>query len=164
MEKDIKNEKSLYILKWIIIGVLSFAAAVFIFGLGIWVGQERAEFSFRWAENYHNNFGGPRNGLMNNFPAMDYTNGHGLFGTIEKIDTDTLVVEDKDNIEKTVVISDKTTTIRNKSGIIKLSDLKIGDNLVIIGDPDAGGKIDAKFVRVLPAMPSSIIKNNINNI
>ena len=51
-------------LKWIIIGVAIFVVIVLIFGAGMFVGGMKARFSYRWAENYHENFGGPRGGFL----------------------------------------------------------------------------------------------------
>ena len=39
---------------------------------------------------------------------------------------------------------------------LKLSELKIGDNIVVIGDPNDKGQIQAEFVRVMPAMPKNL--------
>jgi hypothetical protein len=151
MEEEIKNKKMLNILKWTIVGILSFAIAVLSFGVGVRVGEERAQFSFRWAEDYHRNFGGPDSGIFGNMPGNEFMSGHGIFGSIIKIDEKTLIIKDKDNTEKTVVILDNTTIV-DKINTVKLSDLKIDDNVVIIGSPNQQGEIEAKFIRLLQTL------------
>jgi hypothetical protein len=130
--------------------VLLAAILVLVFSMGMLVGQKRAEFSFRWAENYHRNFAGPSRGFFGNFPAMGFMNSHGIFGPIISITGNTIIVKGEDTVEETAMISDKTTII-NKDGAIKASDLKVGDSIVIIGSPNAQGQIDAKLIRLLPA-------------
>src|SRR3989344_8220363 len=81
------SDKTYKIIKWLILGVLLCAFTIFIFGLGIFVGEKRADFSYKWAENYHQNFGGPsftgtRMGMIVSFPDMGFTNVNGIFGQI----------------------------------------------------------------------------------
>ncbi len=156
------DKKTLHILKLVIIGLLCFAVAVFVFGIGVWVGQERAEFSFSWAENYHRDFGGPDQGFFGNFPDQGFINGHGIFGKVIKIDGNDLIINGQDNVEKTIVVSSQTT-IRNNASLIKLSDIKLNDILTVIGSPDSQGEIDAKFIRIFPSpSPTSMNIHNVN--
>ena len=71
--------------KAIIISVAGLIILVFVFGLGILVGTKRADFSFRWAEEYHRNFGGPQGGFFGDMMGQDFTNANGVFGQIIKI-------------------------------------------------------------------------------
>lgn len=123
-------------------------AALLIFKLGVFVGYRKANFSYRWAENYHKNFGGPREGFFNDFYDRDFIDGHGMSGLVMKIDGNVLIIKDRDNTEKTVTISDQTV-IRVNRDTIKITDLKIDDRIVIIGSPDNQGQIEAKFIRVM---------------
>ncbi len=150
MIEEPQDKNTIHILKLVIVAILCFVVIVFVFGVGIFVGQERAQFSFRWAENYHRNFGGPSQGVFGNFPDQDFTNSHGIFGSIIKIDGNSLIIKGQDNIEKTAVISNGTTII-NQSGEMQPSWLKVNDRVVIIGSPNDQGQVDAKFIRVLPA-------------
>ena len=73
------------VLKWVIIGLAGFVVLVLVFGAGVKVGTLKARYSYRWAENYHRNFGGPRGGFLGDlksFPQGDFINGHGVFGEI----------------------------------------------------------------------------------
>ena len=160
-EKSIKKLFKIFenrdVLKWIIIGLVSFTALVLVFGAGVKVGALKARYSYRWAENYHKNFAGPRGGFFDNFRRGfdddDFIEAHGVFGSVIKIDTSTssgqatLIVKGKDNVEKTILIFDKTT-ISNRRDVIKFDGLKIDDQVVIIGSPNEQGQIEAKFIRV----------------
>ena len=160
-EKSIKKLFKIFenrdVLKWIIIGLVSFTALVLVFGAGVKVGTLKARYSYRWAENYHKNFAGPRGGFFDNFRRGfdddDFIEAHGVFGSVIKIDTSTssgqatLIVKGKDNVEKTILVSDKTT-ISNRRDVIKFDGLKIDDQVVIIGSPNEQGQIEAKFIRV----------------
>ncbi len=152
MDKE-NQTKTANILKWTIVGVLGFAIIILAFGAGIWVGQERARFSFRWAEDYHRNFAGPRGGVFGNFPGEDFMGGHGIFGSIIKIEGNTLIVKDQKNIENTINVLDDTAIV-DRAKNLKISDLKADDNIVVIGSPNAQGQIDAKLIRILPPPPA----------
>jgi len=126
--------------------------ALLIFKLGTLVGFKKAGFSYKWGENYHKNFGGPRGGFFGDFFDQDFIEAYGTFGQIIKIDGSTLVVKGRDNVEKIVLVKDNTT-IKRLGETIKLSDLKVDDYIVVIGDPNEAGQIEAKFIRVMPSPP-----------
>jgi len=151
MTEEKKSERILSadILKWIIVGLLAFALIIFIFAFGVWVGSERAQFSFRWAENYHRNFGGPPSGFLENFTGKDSMPGHGVFGSVIKIDGNILTIKGQDNIERSVNTTDKTT-IKRLNEDQKILDIKINDYVVIIGQPNDVGQIEASFIRIMP--------------
>jgi len=143
----------------IILTISGLIILVFVFGLGVFVGMRRADFSFKWAEEYHQNFGGPQGGIFGNFVEMDrqFANANGSYGQIIKIDSSTnseqtiLTVKDSygDSTEKTILVNAKTIITYQRKNI-KLSDLKVDDNVTIIGDPNNNGQITAKLIRVMP--------------
>jgi len=148
----------------IALSIAGFIILIFVFGLGVFVGTKKADFSFKWADEYHRNFGGPQGGFFGDFMGMDkeFTNANGVFGQIIKIDPSTssgqvssLTVKDKDNVEKIVLISNKTTIIYQKKNM-KLSDLKIGDSVVVIGEPNSNGQIQGELIRLLPQQPKNM--------
>lgn len=142
------------VLKWVIIGLAGFIIICLVLGVGVWIGAEKAKFSYRWAENYNKNFGGPRSGFMadlRRFPTGDFIEGHGTFGEIIKIDSD-LVVKGRGDVEKIIVVSSETVIQKGRDAI-KKEGLKIGDNIVVIGSPNESGQIEAKLIRVLPNLP-----------
>lgn len=125
-----------------------------VFQVGMAVGFRKASFSYSWAENYHRNFAGPREGFLGNFMGRDFIDAHGVFGSIIKIDGSTLVIKGANNVEKTILLKDDTTIERLRE-TIKLSDLKVDDNIVVIGSPNDSGQIVAELIRVMPASPPS---------
>jgi hypothetical protein len=141
------------LLKKIIKIAVVFLAAVLIFGAGVFVGQMKAKFSYGWAENYHRNFGGPRGGFIGDWrnrplpPPEDFVGGHGIFGPIIKIDGSTLTINGKNGVETVVLVSDQTG-IRSPQGVLKIGDLKVDDQITVIGLPNSQGQIEAKLIRV----------------
>jgi len=125
------------------------------FSIGVAVGYRKASFSYAWGENYHLNFGGPREGLFNNFSrdiaGRDFIGAHGIFGQIMNIDinSQTLAIKGRDNVEKIVLVKNETE-IRRFQDIVQLNDLKSDELVTIIGEPNNQGQIEAKFIRVLP--------------
>lgn len=135
--------------KTILCGVAAFAILLFVFKVGVLVGYKKAGFSFRWGENYHRNFGGPREGFFRNFFDDDFTEAHGVSGQIIKIDGSVLIVMSGGNTEKSVLLNDKSV-IKRFRDVIQSADLRVEDYIVAIGDPNDAGQIEAKFVRVSP--------------
>lgn len=140
-------------------GALALIALFLIFGAfkaGTLVGFKKADFSFRWAENYHQNFAGPRGGFFQEFErgarGGDFINAHGVIGQIIKIDGSNIVIKGADNVEKIILAKENTAIMRFKDAI-KITDLKIDENIVIIGEPNENGQIEAKLIRVAPARP-----------
>jgi len=145
-------------LKWIIIGVVAFVVLVLAFGAGMFIGEIKARFSYRWAENYHRNFGGPQNGFMGELkmmpPNSEFIEGYGAFGQIIKIESSAIIIKGRGDVEKIIVIKDDTV-IKRLRNTIKLKDLKIDEYIMVIGDPNDAGQIEAKLIRVLSPMQSS---------
>jgi len=148
-EEKLKNRDWL---KWLLLGLIACVILLSVLALGIFIGEGKARFSYRWAENYHKNFGGPRGGFMGGapgFPDRDFIEGHGAFGEIIKINDSDLVIKGKDDVERIITISNETT-IRKARENIKKEDLKVGDFITVIGSPDSQGRIAAKLIRVFP--------------
>ena len=134
--------------------------ALLIFKAGEFVGYNKAGFSYRMGEKYY------RGGLMSmngrsgftppGFMDGDFLIGHGTLGTILSINGSSFVVSDDDNMEKMVVVA-SNTAIRRFRDSITFAQLNIGDGVIVIGDPDDSGQINAKLVRVTPQkqLPSS---------
>lgn len=147
------------VFKGILGGILAFIALLLVFKAGTIVGFRKAGFSYQWGENYHRNFAGPRGGLFQDFSGRDFIDAHGVFGQIMKIDPSTgsgqaatLVIKGRDDVEKIVLVKDDTV-IRRLMETVKPSDLKVDDFIVVIGEPNNNGQIEAKFIRVLPSPP-----------
>ena len=97
------SNKFLYIIGSIVIAILIFSA-------GVSVGFHKASFGRAWGDNYERNFG-----MMKERPVFgkdNFPNAHGTIGKIIKIELPTIIVQDKDGIEKVVLIKDNDTKIQ----------------------------------------------------
>lgn len=134
------------------IGVIAaLIVLLLVFKAGVLVGYRKAGFSFRWDDNYHRNFGGPRGDdvMRRGFDDRDFMNPGGVSGEILKIDNDSLIVKDLRGEEKIISVGGRTE-IRLFRDKIALADLKVGDNIVTIGEPNRSGQIEARLIRVMP--------------
>lgn len=137
----------------IMIAIIALAILLLGFKLGTVVGARKADFSCRWSDNYHQNFGGPQKGFLQGLGDKDFIEANGTFGQIIKIDGSTLVVKGRNDMEKVVLVND-ATVIKSFQDTIKAADLKVDSLVVIIGEPNAAGQIEAKLIRVMPPLPT----------
>lgn len=122
-----------------------------IFQLGMIVGFRSASFSNDWGNNYERNFG-----PIHKTPPLvkdnlrDLPNAHGAIGKIIKIEFPNIVVLDKDQTEKVVVIKDDTNILERKDKITENS-LIVDQFIIVIGNPNDQGQIEAKLIRIIPS-------------
>lgn len=140
--------------KYILWGIGILIAVLLVFKIGMMVGLKKADFSYKWGENYHRNFGGPRGGFLRDFSDKDFVDGHGVFGQIIKIENQVLTIKDPSNTEKAVK-ADEKTPIKRFMEDVKLTDLKVNDFVVVIGGPNDAGQIEAKLIRLMPPPPAA---------
>ena len=145
--EDIKNvfESKITTKVLIVIGII--IVAMLIFSAGIFVGFRKASFGIDWGENYERNFGMRGDRMM--FGRDNFPNSHGAVGKIIKTELPTIIVQDRDNTEKVILIKDDTK-IQKMMSDIKASDLTIDDFVTVIGSPNSEGQIEAKLIRVMP--------------
>ena len=169
-EKNIKEQKIIFFLK--IFGMVSLflAFTFFVFFLGFFVGQKKAFFSYRWAENYHRVFEGPRKKtFFKNFFGNVFLPSHGAIGEIIQINDNTLVLKERNGFEKIILLNEKTK-IQLERKEIKKEDLKEGEIIGVIGSPTEKGEIQAKFIRVFPKekkgflIPFGFLKDDKKNL
>ncbi len=132
------------------IGLLSLGGLIvllLVFQLGVFVGFNKARWSFKWGDNYHKNFGGPKDGFLRDFQGKDFIGGHGTPGSVVEVDGNKIIIKDPRGVEKIVVITDKTTLKKGMTDF-KVSDLKVEDRLVVLGTPRDDGSIEAQLVRI----------------
>jgi len=160
MTNNEQNNKKINsdVLKWVIIVIIGFVVVALIFSVGMLVGGMKARFSYRWAESYHKNFAGPQEGFFGDWRQLppfpgDFIESHGTFGQIIKIEGDTLVIKGRGDVEKVFLVTEKTI-IQSGRKDIRISDLKVDDQVVIIGSPNEEGQIEAKLIRVFPPKTS----------
>ncbi len=115
-----------------------------VFAAGMAFGFRRASFGAAWQKNYEREFGPAPGGMV----VFRSPNAHGAAGRIVKISPPTVIVEDQGNIEKTILIGNDTE-IRAQRGILQASDLQTGDFVVVLGNPDQNGQIDASLIRII---------------
>lgn len=128
----------------LLLGIL--IIATLIFAGGVAVGFHKATFEHNWEAHYEQNFGMMPGRLGgNNSPTA-----HGATGKIIKIELPNIIVEDKDNTEKVIETTDDTK-IQTGRTTITATDLKIDDYVVVIGNPDDKGEIEAKLIRIIPS-------------
>lgn len=143
-----------------ILGSLIILLCVFLAGIS--VGFHKANFGKAWGDNYERNFGMMRGGMMRDFggPQGNFPNAHGAVGKIIKIELPTIIVQDRDNTEKVILIKDDTK-IEQMRTELKQTDLKIDDFIVTIGSPNDKGQVEAKLIRIMPS--PELLNNDLNN-
>lgn len=149
---DINKFLQSKLFKGIILAIGALIILLLVFQAGMMVGFRKANFSYRWADNYHQNFAGPRNGFSGDFMGKDFIEANGVFGSIIKISSSSLAIKGRNDIEK-IILLNNDTVIKRFENSIKPSDLKIDEPIVVIGSPNDAGQIEAKLIRVLPPMP-----------
>ncbi len=152
-----KFKIGVYVLGAVLIALVSFAG-------GIEVGIHKARFSGKFSDNYEKNFmGRDRHPFSSNFPGSDFfpgqggesgdfegrgfRNAHGVSGKIVSVSDNNIVVVDQDGKENTVTVTDKTF-IKYHQDDLKITDLKAGDQIVVIGSPGDNGTVNADLIRV----------------
>lgn len=106
-----------------------------LFQTGVFVGMHQARFMNHFGDNY-----------MKNIPG-----GHGAIGKVISIASSTIVVSDA-NVEKIVSITPETKIAKRRDAATT-TDIKVGDFIVVIGEPNENGKVNARFIRLMPPMP-----------
>lgn len=139
----------------ILYGIGALIIAMLIFHAGVFVGYHKAAFSYRYGDNYYKTFGEPRGHMPRGFGRDNFSDTHGAIGKIIKINLPTLIISDKNNIEKIILIKDDTQINRFRE-TLKPTDLKIDDFVVVIGTPNNQSQVEAKLIRLMPTPPESI--------
>lgn len=159
--ESIKTSKLIRIL--IILLVLAI-----IFWAGMAIGYRKAEFSYRFSDNYVRNFG-MRNWTPGNMMGIpntdDLIGGHGAAGKVISANLPTLIVSDQDGTEKNIIVTAETI-VRSARSTTASTTIKADDFVVVIGTPNDNGSITAKLIRVMsPTMmnvSSSTFPNGLN--
>ena len=140
--KTIFQSKTFLIVTYVILAIVVGAA---IFAAGMSEGLHRAQYGENWRNHYLENFG-PTHGT----PPQP----HGAIGKILSVQLPLITIEDPLNIEKTIVIT-SDTKIKNVSTFIPQTQLTPNEFVVVIGDPNTSGQIQARFIRIIPS-PSDL--------
>ena len=130
--------------------LLALFVILLAFNAGMAVGFRKARFSYEYGDNYHKNFAGPSRGFGDDMRGDSFLNSHGSFGEITEIASTTLVIKAGSEPEKVIAIS-SSTEIRRFRDRITLPELETGDKVVVVGEPNDSGQIEAKLIRVIPS-------------
>jgi len=161
MEKIIQSKK--FKIAAVIVGVI--LGALIIFAAGISVGIHKGKFSCNFGRNYEKNFMGKfggrddergfmsGRGMIDGFGGGGFRNAHGIAGQIISINDNKIVVKNRDNQENAIAVTDKTL-IKSGQSDLKITDLKSGDQIVVMGRPDASGVVNADLIRIFAANPN----------
>lgn len=133
----IKNRKT--ILFGFGIGALSAFILLIVFFAGIAIGSRR--FGIPFPER---RYGFPGGFIPSRF-------GHGAVGSVDSIGSNTFIVKERSGELETILVDD-ATVLRQDNSSIKFSDLKKGEEVIVIGDPEQQEQaIKARFIRVITA-------------
>jgi hypothetical protein len=131
-------------------------AALLFFGMGMLVGYHRGVFAARFGEDYYHNFvGGHIKGpmgvmMLGGQPLM---NAHGVTGVVIGVGTSTIIAQDADGNEESIVVA-SGTIIRKFNQAMSIAAVVPGERIVVIGEPNAQGQIGARFIRIFPTTSS----------
>jgi hypothetical protein len=133
----------------IVIGIIIIVLSILFAGMNI--GERRARFAGQFGQNYERNFLGPRGGMMGGgyFGEM-MPGGHGAIGNILSINLPQIIINGPDNLEKTVLVG-TSTLVRQFQQNIQSSNLKVGDFVTVLGNPNNNGQIEAQLIRIMPS-------------
>ncbi|MFZ1075086.1 MAG: hypothetical protein WAN50_01800 [Minisyncoccia bacterium] len=119
--------------------------AFLIFHAGVEIGEHGGEFDRRGPDRDFRHPLLPGVALPHEF----IQNGHGAVGTITNVSLPTLTVSTPDGRNETILVS-SSTMVRSIDGPAT-QHFSVGSQIVVLGEPDNQNRIDATFIRILPA-------------
>ena len=134
-------------LKVILIGIGILVLLLAGFYVGERIGFRKASFAFQNGNNFYQTYGPGHTGILQ---PKDFSEANGTVGKVLSVTLPTITIEDRDNTEKVVLLSSQTV-IRRLRDTLQPSDIKVGDYVVAIGNPNAQSQIAAILIRELPA-------------
>jgi hypothetical protein len=136
----------------IAVGIVILVVVIMIFQAGMLVGYRKAAFSYHLHQNYFQNFG-EAPGAMGFMGDRNAPNSHGSAGVIVSVASDAVTVSSPGRAEQVIKIS-SSTEIRKLGTTITEADLMPGNFIIVIGEPNTAGEIEARLVRVMPSPPT----------
>ena len=146
--------------KWILWGLGALVLAALIFHAGVVVGSHDRgmpghNFDKAWFDAQIP-FGGGTLPLPQGF----IPGGHGAFGTISSVALPAITVTTRDGVTLTVNVDSDTQIVgATPEGTSSPSALKVGDTIIVLGDPDdtsSSTAVDARLIRIVPASNSTM--------
>ncbi len=143
----------------VVIGIGLTLVVLVSFTAGVSVGLHKARFSYAWGENYEKRFlgGGSHRsaqGMMGVQDGRGFRNPHGTAGTVIGVSDDVLIIQDRDQQESSVRMTDQTVILKQREKIAR-GDIKTGEGVVVVGKPAEDGVVNADFVRVFESERAS---------
>jgi len=135
--------------KKIILSLALILIALIIFSAGIFVGYHKASFGRDWDNSYRQGPGNPNSPFAPFMRNDDNMNPHGAIGQIVSIKLPLMMIKGPNTAEQIVIIG-SSTTLRMMRGTASTSDIKVGDFVTAIGEPNDRGEIQASFIRIIP--------------
>lgn len=163
---DIKKLSQSKSFKAIIAAIIGLAVVLAIFQAGVFVGFHKASFLFKSGDNFYRVFGDKDDMRPDMGMGMfrdEMSGGHGVVGKIIKVNLPTIVVMGPDNIEK-IILLDEKTSVHMAREIASINALAIDQYITVLGTPNDQGQIVAKFIRMIPPPPSNILSTSTANI
>jgi hypothetical protein len=96
----------------------------------------------------------PRSLLAPFMQRGDEINPHGAVGEIVSKNLPKIMVKGPNRAEEIVNIN-SDTSIRKFRNVASTNDLAIGEQVIVIGEPNSVGEIDAVMIRIMPLPPST---------
>lgn len=131
---------------YIIYIIVALLAIVVVFQAGVSVGYQKAAFNQNMNEHYQDNFGPMHPGFIG--PSIP--NPNGAIGKIISVNGSLIAVEEPNNLEKSILVTDQTI-IRQNHDEKTVQSLAPDQYIVVIGEPNNQGQIIARFIRIMPA-------------
>lgn len=120
-----------------------------IFQVGLFMGYHKASFGRDFGNHYERNFGMNRDDSFGGMMSGKFPTAHGAYGEVLTVALPNFVIEDREGVEKNIVISDKTL-IKNGLENASSSSIKVDDEVIVLGEPNEQGQIEAKLIRIMP--------------
>lgn len=144
--KSFQSPKYTSILKYAAVALI----AILIFSAGVSVGNRGARFADQWDKNYARQFGGPQSPFSMPDRGDRPNMPHGAFGAVVGVSFPSFAIKGPREAEKIVLIG-STTMIRSLRSSASVDDIRIGSSVVVIGEPDDMGRINANLIRIVPS-------------
>lgn len=154
---DLKNIHQSKTVRGILIGLTIAVVLLLVFQAGQAVGYRKARFAGNFGNNFERNFMGQRSGGMKMIFNDGTLGGHGAVGEIISINLPQLVISGPDKIEKTILVG-TSTSVRRFQDDIHVGELSLGEFVVVLGNPNDVGQVEAKLIRVMPVPNEEFIR------
>ena len=158
MKEKIKN---LYANKPLRLGIY-IIGTLFVLSLafesGTFVGYHKAGFSRDWGDRYERNFGMMRPDSIKGMMGGRFPTAHGATGKVLTVSLPTFTIEDNDGTEKVIVTSSSTIIKSGRDNVLPTA-ISTDNLVVVLGEPNADGEIDAKLIRVMPTTTGTSTQN-----